>query len=204
MKTFIWDLDGTLVDSYEILTRNVHQVFKEHLDLSAEEIFKRITDASIRGFFIEEAKKNNLSLESLYNMYIEIDDAVLPSDYHLIRDCKDILDLLQQHGHQHFIYTHRGLSTLEIIKANDIDRFFIEVVTSDNGFRRKPESDALDYLIEKYDLNKSETFYVGDRSLDVECGNIAGIETIYFNEHGKSNSEADFSIESLKDIINLI
>jgi len=204
MKTFIWDLDGTLVDSYEILTRNVHQVFKEHLDFSTEEIFKRITDSSIRGFFYEEAEKNNLSLESLYKMYMTLDDAVLPSDYHLIRGCKNVLDLLQRQGHQHFIYTHRGISTLEIIKANDIDQFFVEVVTSDNGFSRKPESDALDYLIDKYDLDKSKTYYVGDRSLDVECGIQAGIKTIYFNEQGKSNSDSDYSIDSLKDIVNII
>ncbi|MBI9011462.1 MAG: HAD-IA family hydrolase [Clostridiales bacterium] len=204
MKTFIWDLDGTLVDSYEIITRNVHQVVKEHLNLSQEDIFKRITDASISGFFREEAKKNNLSLEALYNAYMSVDDGVVSSEYHLIRGCKDILELLQQQGHQHFIYTHRGLATLEIIKANDIDHYFIEVVTSDNGFRRKPESEALDYLIEKYDLDKSNTYYVGDRSLDVECGNIAGIKTIYFNEQGKSNYKADYSIQSLKDIIKFI
>lgn len=204
MKSFIWDLDGTLVDSYEILTRNVHQVFKEHLDLSQEEIFKRITDASISGFFREEAKKNNLSLESLYNMYISIDAAVLPSDYHLIFDCKNILEVLHQQGHRHYIYTHRGLSTLEIIKANDIDCYFVEVVTSDNGFKRKPEPDALDYLMDKYDLDKSKTYYVGDRTLDVECGIAAGIKTIYFNEQGKVNSDADYSIVSLKEIISII
>lgn len=203
MNTYIWDLDGTLVDSYEIITKNVHEVFSKHLDLSKEEIFTLITDTSIREFFIEKAKEKNLDIKALYHQYMALESGVLASDYPLVNEAKDVLSQLDLKGHQHFIYTHRGLDTLEIIKENNIKDHFREVVTSDNGFERKPHGQALDYLVSKYDLDKGSTYYIGDRLLDVLCANNAGVISVYFNPLGKKLKEARYSIKSLVELVSL-
>jgi len=204
MKTFIWDVDGTLVDSYEILTKNVHQIFSQYLDITKEEIFESITDTSIRSFFLETTKKHDLPLEEIYLSYKALDDAVKAEDYKLIKDCSEVLNAMSDKGCKHYIYTHRGRSTYDILKINNLEDIFIEVVTSDNGFERKPSPQALDYLIDKYNLDKSTTCYVGDRTLDVESGNNAGLKTIYFNEVGKTNNDANHSVKALKEILEII
>jgi len=199
MKTFIWDLDGTLVDSYEFITRHVHAVFSDYLELSKDEIFNLITDTSIRSFFIETAKEKNLDLKKLYENYMALESSVLPSDYKLIDGTTEVLSKLEDH--QHFIYTHRGHSTYEIIEENHISKYFIEVVTSDNGFERKPSGQALNYLVNKYQLDKENTYYIGDRLLDVLCANDAGVISVYYNPLDKKLDQAKLNINSLLDLL---
>lgn len=45
----------------------------------------------------------------------------------------------------------------------EIRKYFKEVITSENGFLRKPNSEAVIYLIEKYKMNEQKTYYIGDR-----------------------------------------
>ena len=45
-----------------------------------------------------------------------------------------------------FIYTHKGITTLEVLKNNGLIDYFDEIITSDNGFKRKPSPEALRYL----------------------------------------------------------
>ena len=61
---------------------------------------------------------------------------------------------------------------------------FSEIITSDNHLARKPDPEALTYLIDKYNLDPSETAMVGDRPLDIQAGQNAGIKTILFDEAG--------------------
>lgn len=49
---------------------------------------------------------------------------------------------------------------------------------------RLPES--INYLLSKYKLNPKKTVMIGDRSLDIEAGNAAGVETIYFDSSNDS------------------
>ena len=53
-------------------------------------------------------------------------------------------------------------------------------VTKKNGFGRKPEPDGINYLVDKYGLDRQKTFYVGDRSIDMECAANAGIGGILY------------------------
>lgn len=203
MKTFIWDLDGTLVDSYKIITHNVYTVFSEYIDVTKEEIFTKITEQSISRFFIDESKKHDLPLHVLHKKYMALDGGVAATAYPLIEDAKDVVESLMHEGDQHFIYTHRDLFTLDIIQVNQMDKLFVDIITSDNEFKRKPDSDALDYLIQKYKLDKQTTYYVGDRLLDVECGNNAGIQTIYFNPEGIQLKTANYNVNALIDILDI-
>ena len=38
-----------------------------------------------------------------------------------------------------------------------------------------------DQLIEKYDINLSESFLIGDKDSDIECAENAGIKGLKFN-----------------------
>lgn len=61
---------------------------------------------------------------------------------------------------------------------------FTEIITGDNHFARKPDPEALTYLLDKYELEPSQTAMVGDRPLDILAGQNAGVKTILFDEAG--------------------
>ncbi len=202
MQSLIWDLDGTLVDSYDIMSTAIVELLADY-KLDKTYILEEIKTTSVVTFFSKIAEEKEISLDGLFQKYHQINKLIKPSEYHLIKDTTIVLEKLKKIGCKHYIYTHRGLSTFEILKASGVEHYFIEIVTSENKFKRKPHSEALDFIIDKYQLEKDKTMYIGDRVLDVECGNNAGVDTVYFDEI-KSNEKATYSVNSLIEIIDIV
>jgi phosphoglycolate phosphatase-like HAD superfamily hydrolase len=197
----IWDLDGTLIDSYHLMVSHLQILLKPYKIHSFDYIMDRVLDTSVTEFLKSQSLEFNIPFDNLKREYNELSLSVNPSDYPLIEHVQSVLKVLSQHGHQHYIYTHRGIDTLDILKAHELLDLFKEVVTSANEFSRKPSPHALEYLIRKYNMSLGETYYIGDRSLDILCGHNAGIQTIYV---GLSDDDygADFkffNLNTLKD-----
>lgn len=70
-------------------------------------------------------------------------------------------------------------------------------MTSQSGFARKPDPEAAMYLMEKYGLEPENTYYIGDRSLDIDFARNSQIQSINFLT---SDYEGNHQMESLLDI----
>lgn len=90
-----------------------------------------------------------------------------------------LLETLQAAGAQHFLVSHRDQQVIEILQATGILSYFTEVVTSNQGFARKPSPEAFLYLKDKYGLDK--TLVIGDRPMDMIAGQNAGMATYLFD-----------------------
>ena len=119
---------------------------------------------------------------------------------------EETLRALTDAGHHCFVYTHRGASCLAILRQTGLLLYFTEVVTALDGFPRKPDPAAILYLMEKYHLSPAASFYVGDRSLDVEAANNAGIGSILFLDPSspiKATGHETFVVKDLLEILTL-
>jgi phosphoglycolate phosphatase-like HAD superfamily hydrolase len=82
---------------------------------------------------------------------------------------------------------------------------FSEIVSSDNGFARKPDPQAIMYIIDKYDLDHERVITIGDREIDIESGRRAGIATCLFNPGGSiTSTRADYVIDSLEQLPSIL
>ena len=75
----------------------------------------------------------------------------------------------------------------------------------DNCTCRKPKVGLFIQAVEKYDIDLSQSFCVGDRWKDVEAGINAGCKTIWV-DYGyieKKPLNADYVVQSVKDILEL-
>ena len=79
-----------------------------------------------------------------------------------------------------------------------MESYFTEILTNQSGFARKPSPEAAAYLIDEYQLNLDNTYYIGDRTLDVEFAQNSGIQSINFLE---SSYEGNYRIQALADIL---
>lgn len=192
----IWDLDGTIIDSYPIMTKNICQVTKE----AYEDVYHFIKKHSVSQYFRSYSIKHDIAIEDLYSSYENVTQKTRASDYPLIDGFMDLLDMKDVN---HYIYTHRGKTTFEILAYHHIDHAFIEVVTSLNGFKRKPDPQALQYLIDRHVLTIESTFYIGDRSLDMSCGFNAGVRTIFIGENLGVNL-GDYTVVSMSELKDLL
>ncbi|CAN5185105.1 HAD family hydrolase [soil metagenome] len=71
---------------------------------------------------------------------------------------------------------------------------------------RKPKPGMLNYLVEKYDIDRAKAIFIGDSSKDVIAGAAAGIRTIYLrNLYSKLvDCQPDFIVDNLEQIVAII
>ena len=177
---FIWDLDGTLLDSYDVIVTSLKTIYLEQgIELDEKEILKEVISESVASFIAKMEREHGINFEDLREHYIEISRTKIMT-IKAIKHAKELLTYLNSHGVSNYVYTHRGITTETILKNIDLYDEFIEIVTNLNHFKRKPDPEGLNYLVNKYHLDKDDTYYVGDRIIDIECASNAGIKSILY------------------------
>lgn len=208
MSNFIWDADGTIIDSYDVIVKSLFQICEENnIDISPDEIRRIILVGSVGDLYqkIVSDYKINISLDTLRIRYKTISDGL----YKEITPMKGVIETLEglvKRGDRNFVVTHRDNLTFDILKNLGMDKYFEDVVTADMNLGWKPNPGGVNYLIEKYSLDRSESFYVGDRTIDVLCGFNANIGSILFKDENSCVSlcgKETFVVSSLPEILNL-
>ena len=180
LKAYIWDLDGTLFDSYGSIVSSLLQVAEAcGAADSFEKIMKAVKQGSVSGYLGDLSAGCGKNTETLYQMYRTASHAKT-GEITLVPGAAETLEALRNRGAEHFVYTHRGESTMPLLDRLGITPFFTEVLTHGNGFRPKPSGEGVTYLLEKYALDPAWTAYVGDRTLDVLCAKDAGVRAILY------------------------
>ena len=177
---FIWDLDGTLLDSYEIIINSLYQIYKEKgFEIDKREIYEDAINESVSYFIKRMETTLGVPFQDLKDRYTNITHEQVLS-IKAMEHAKEILEYLNSVGVHNYVYTHRGTTTEVVLSNIGLKSYFDDIVTSLDNFKRKPDPEGLNYLINKYHLDKNNTYYVGDRKLDVECANNAHIKSIMF------------------------
>ena len=206
-KAIIWDLDGTLFDSYDLIVGSIYQVFQENkIMISMDSIRNHALQFSIKSLFGQVSQDYGVPTEFLNCRYGEISRGKY-LEIKPMPNALTVLEQLQSWNIENYVFTHRGMTTIPVLENLGMKDYFTEILTSQSGFARKPDPQALRYLIEKYGLEPADTFYVGDRSLDMECAANAGVRGILYipdTSATQSVGTEAFRIEDLTDILNII
>lgn len=176
MTAFIWDLDGTLIDSYGVFMKALEKTFQAFkLDFDEKTVYDFIKTYSTNQLL----KQQTVDFDSLHAKF-SAESAKLNEEIQLLPGAYQVLQWAQAQGFQQFIYTHKGKNTYALLEQLNLSSFFTEILTSNNGFKRKPDPEGVNYLLSKYNLDKSSTYYIGDRALDIEVARNSGIQSINF------------------------
>lgn len=199
----VFDLDGTLVDSYDAILEAIMEISDEYgLSFGREYVETFIKEKSSYEMAQLICKGSGSSFTDFKKTYSE----KMKAKEHKIKlmpGADEMLKDLYEKDAGSYIYTHKGATTAALLKRLGIDRYFNEVITGNMGFKRKPDSEALEYLITKHGLNKKTVYYVGDRNLDVECAQNAGVKSILL-ESRFASAKADYTIKSLIEICSIV
>ena len=194
---FIWDLDGTLLDSYEAILSGIEETFAQFsIPYDKEEVREFILKFSVQDLLEQVAEERDLDAEVLNQVRAQ-SLAEKNAQVVLMPDAREVLTWADQAGIQQFVYTHKGNNANTILKDLGLEFYFTEILTSQSGFERKPSPEAATYLLDKYQLDPEKTYYIGDRTLDVEFAQNSEIQSINFLE---SSYEGNQRIQELADI----
>ena len=194
---FIWDLDGTLLDSYEAILSGIEETFGQFsIPYDKEKVREFILKYSVQDLLEQVAEERNLDAEVLNQIRAQ-SLAEKNAQVVLMSGAREVLAWAYEAGILQFVYTHKGDNAFTILRDLGLESYFTEILTSQSGFSRKPSPEAATYLIDKYELDSRNTYYIGDRILDVEFAQNSGIQSINFLE---SSYEGNQRIQILADI----
>ena len=197
---FIWDLDGTLLDSYEAILSGIEETFAQFsIPYDKEKVREFILRYSVQDLLEQVAEERNLDAEVL-NQVSAQSLAEKNAQVVLMPGAREVLAWADQAGIQQFVYTHKGDNAFAILRDLGLESYFTEILTSQSGFARKPNRESATYLLDKYELDPDNTYYIGDRTLDVEFAQNSGIQSINFLE---SPYDGNHMIQELADITRI-
>lgn len=200
----IWDLDGTLLDSYEVILSGLYAVCQDyHFPYDEKKIKKQIIDYSVNHYLEELAESSGISFIKMKDRCSEVTRK--NNKYiKLMPHAKELLNKLKELGIDNYVFTHRGVSTEEVLKNTGIHDYFVEIITSLSGYKRKPEPEALLYLLNKYHLDPNNTYYVGDRNIDMIAANNAHIKSILYLPDNNVATPTGKETHIIKDLLEIL
>lgn len=184
-KLVLFDLDGVIIDSkrnMELSWSAVQTVFE--LETPFEDYFKLIG----RPFhdIMAELGLNNLA-DRIKRVY-DVSSSCRIDLIDFYDNCSEVIKKIKGRGIRIGIVTSKDETrTLEIIKKLDI--LFDVIECPDGESRGKPNPDPIFRAMLKCQRDPSETIYVGDMDIDMECAKRAGIDYIHA-DWGYSNCKS--------------
>lgn len=181
----LWDFDGTLFDTYPAYTKAFSKVLGDKVD--QEEIYKNLKVSyshAIQFYNISDKQEEEIK---------RVKKNLSPGNMKPF----DMVEEVLKYADKNVIMTHKHRKgVLEILDYYGWNHYFVNMVTIDDGFPRKPDSMAYRHLHEKYNID----LVIGDRELDLIPAKELGISTCIF----QGNSDvADYQIEHYSDFFSL-
>jgi pyrophosphatase PpaX len=182
----LFDLDGTLVDTTDLILRSFEHAFGAHLPgrlPSREELiatFGRSLPATLRDMAAAEgaADPDLLAFEMLatYREFQRLhhDTLIQPFD-----GVGGMLGELKGKGHRLGLVTSKTEgSARRGLRQFDLEDLFEVGVFHDDTARHKPEPEPLMLAAKRAGVPASEVIYVGDSTHDIVAGRAAGMRTV--------------------------
>jgi len=214
-KLFIFDLDGTLVDTAPDFKNSLNYMLKEineetiELDeirnlvgYGARELIRRT--AISKGIEHDDKKINDMLKIFLLHYTHNIDD-----DSVLFENVKSVLLFLKEKNIKLAVCTNKmeKLSNLLLEKLGVLHLFDF-LVGGDSFPKGKPDPFPLLRICEKLNISKSESIMVGDSITDLKSGHSAGMPVVLveygYTENTKIYGEADLVINNFSQLKELI
>lgn len=182
-KNIIWDVDGTLFDTYPAISAAILAALAEQGVTIEREIVTRMAMTSLGTTLPDLAKRFKLDHERLYVRYDFFLAGTPLGSQRPFPGVKHVLQSVVHHGGMNLIATHRGKdSLLPMLKYHRLYSLFTDMLSIQDGFPRKPNPAMFTTLIERHGIKREETITIGDRDVDLEAGKAAGIRVILYGD----------------------
>ncbi len=206
-KNLLFDLDGTLTDPKEGITKSIQYaldffgVHVEDLDSLCRFIGPPLAPAfsEVYGFSKETA-------EAALAKYRERFGTVGLFENELYAGIPEVLSDLKKAGYRLFLATSKPTVYAEKILAHfGLSSYFEFVGGAEIGGKRIHKPDVIEYVLAENNLRREDCVMIGDRKYDMEGGGDAGLATLgvlygYGDREELETAGADVVIETVEDL----
>jgi phosphoglycolate phosphatase-like HAD superfamily hydrolase len=204
IKHIIWDVDGTLFDTYPAISAAILAALAEQGVRIDRDIVTHMAMTSLGNTLPTLARRFNLDYERLFVRYDFFLAGTPLGSQRPFPGVKEFLRKIVKKGGMNLISTHRPPDSLiPMLKYHRMNSLFADKLTIQDGYPRKPDPAMFNELIKRHDLDRSEILAIGDRDLDLAAGKAAGIHTALFGS-APNKVTPDLHILDYRDALHLI
>ncbi|MFK9095225.1 HAD family hydrolase [Bacillus salipaludis] len=199
-STFIFDLDGTIIDSEMIGLKALQATLKEQgIEKDLDELcfslgipgqttleILNITDISTTLETWLEKEKPFMKNVPIFEGIIEVIMALPKAGIVTSKTTEEM-------NHSFYLL--------------NIDHHFHSIVCASDTEKRKPNPDPLELALKLLACKAAEAIYIGDSIYDMQCANAAGVDfglALWGARTTSGFENAKYIFENPKDILNLI
>lgn len=206
LTTFLFDLDGTLIDSIELIIRSYQHTIRTHRQLeTAPDVWMKGLGIPLRVQF-KEWSEDPAEIDAMVVTYREYnlshhDEMVTAYD-----GVVDAVKALRNRGKKLGLVTSKFRSgAYRGLKKVGLDEEFHVVVGADEVTNPKPHPEPVLTALSRLSVTPEEAVFIGDSRHDMECGRAARVETaaVLWGPFGRSDLEdlnPDYWLETPADL----
>jgi phosphoglycolate phosphatase-like HAD superfamily hydrolase len=201
LRYLLWDFDGTLFDTYPPLVRAIQRALADAEIDGPRDVITGLLGDTLAACIAALVDKHGLdasTFEARVNHYwsqtTPQDNPPFPG---AIRACERIIAA----GGRNYIVTHRGRESLmALLNGYNVAGLFADCLTRDDGYPRKPDPASFQAMIERHHLPREEVLAIGDRKLDIQAGQAAGVRTCLFAAGPLPDVQPDYIIARFDEL----
>ena len=199
MKSIIFDMDGTLINSGNIIANTINHVrVNSGLNIMEKSyLLENINNPHINpAQFFYETEQFTPKHTELFETYY---DEHCISDIELYDGIEKLLKVLKNKFTLTIATNASTNFALQMTEHLDIQHYFKDIIGADKVEQSKPHPDMLNALIKKHNFNRNKTILVGDSHKDLLSANSANIGSILVN-WGFTNHEEDEAVHTIEEL----
>ncbi len=179
LRTYLFDLDGTLVDSVDLILDSFRHAYQRVLKTTPDErLWRASIGRPLREQFAEISPSSDgveHMIEAYREFYIQHHDARVKA----FPRAREILVALRDAGALVGLVTSKSrVGTDRTFRACHLGGLFDAVVTADDVDQGKPHPEPVHLALEQLGVPAKTAVFIGDSPHDVAAGREAGVRTV--------------------------
>ncbi len=210
-KFILFDLDGTLTNPYEGITKSVQYSLASFGIDEKQENLKRFIGPPLTWAFKEYYGFNDETTAQAIKKYRErfSEKGIFEND--LYEGIPELLDILKKSGKEIILATSKPIEFSEkIIDYFGLTKYFSFMAGSTLKGERDTKAEVIEYALNEMNITDlSQAVMIGDREHDIygaKANNIESIGILYGfgNREEFEKARADYICDTVKELENLI
>lgn len=209
LSTFLFDLDGTLIDSVELILRSYRHTMRQHRGQEpADDVWMQGLGTPLWVQF-RQFSDDPAEIDAMVATYREYN---LAHHDQLVRPYDGVVDAVRA---LHVAGNALGLVTSKMrsgavrgLRLAGLEDAFRVIVASDEVTHPKPHPEPVLVALERLGAEPETAVFIGDSRHDLECGRAARVKTAAvlwgpFDRAHLADLEPDYWLERPQDLTTL-